>query len=386
MEEGGAASASYVQLYLTALGADPQQVGILNSLGKLANAIVGLPLGWISDRFSLKKVVVFGFVLSVFSQMAFALSTSWSQAMPAMMLDAVATTLVGMFVGVFFITSIKQAADRATAMSMKSTLTSLLALGVPFISTVIVLNFGGINVGGIRPLFVIEMFVLVLVAVYALLKLEEVSFLQKKDTKKKSIWKDYKELAKIRSVQKWVITKGIRSFFGNSLLPFYSIFYVTVKGADPIVIGAMGTIGTLGALTLLIPFGRLADKFGRKKVIYITRPFSYISTIMVILAPTPNYLILAALLGSIQTVSNLMEITMEWELVSHDKRGRLAGLESFLWNLISIPGPILAGYLWNIMNPAYLLLLPILADIPFIVVLPTISETLSIVYDEKADS
>ena len=41
---GAAGGASYLQLYLRALGADPQQVGILNSLGIVANAAFALPL------------------------------------------------------------------------------------------------------------------------------------------------------------------------------------------------------------------------------------------------------------------------------------------------------------------------------------------------------
>ncbi|MFH0748997.1 MAG: MFS transporter [Candidatus Bathyarchaeota archaeon] len=191
MGGGGASGASYIQLYLQALGADSQQIGLLNSLGKLANALVGLPLGWVSDRFSLKKVVIFGLILSVISSTAFAFSTGWSQAMPAMMLDAVATTLVTMFVALFFITSIKQASDRATAMSMRSTLTSIVGLIMPIISAIVVLNFGGITAEGIRPLFIITIVGTVVVVVYAFLKLEEVSFLQKKDSQKKSMWQDY---------------------------------------------------------------------------------------------------------------------------------------------------------------------------------------------------
>ena len=83
----------------------------------------------------------------------------------------------------------------------------------------------------------------------------------------------------------------------------------------------MGTIGTLGSLIFLVPFGRLADKYGRKKIIYLTRPFNYLSILVVILAPSPEYLILAAFLGALQTVGNLMEITMEHELVPAEQRG-----------------------------------------------------------------
>ena len=58
---GAAAGASYLQLYIRALGADSQQIGYLNSLTRIANTMFALPIGWISDRFSLKKITLIGF-------------------------------------------------------------------------------------------------------------------------------------------------------------------------------------------------------------------------------------------------------------------------------------------------------------------------------------
>ncbi|MCJ7646576.1 MFS transporter, partial [bacterium] len=217
---GAAGGASYVQLYIKALGADSQQIGYLNSLGRVANAIVALPLGWISDRFSLRKVVLVGYLLSIITPITFAFAMSWAQVAPAMMIDAIATTLLGIFTTIFFITSIKETSDRATAMSMRTTITSIVGLVLPSLSAIVILNFGGIGVEGIRPLFFIEIFCSIFVFLYAVLKIKEVSFLQKKEkeqnlrpTQKKSFFQDYKEIASIPAVQKWTVTKCFRSFF-----------------------------------------------------------------------------------------------------------------------------------------------------------------------------
>jgi MFS family permease len=79
-----------------------------------------------------------------------------------------------------------------------------------------------------------------------------------------------------------------------------------------------------------------------------------------------------------------MEITMEHELVPGEQRGRWGGFLSFFMGVSGIPGPIVAGYLWGIVNPVYLLFLPILADLPFLAVLPTIPDTLHIDYEEPS--
>lgn len=386
---GSGGGASYITLFIRALGADAQQIGILNSSGRIARALFGLPLGWISDRFSFKKVILTGLILSIIVPLAYVLSTTWVHAIPAMMISAIAQTLTGMFINIFFVTSMREASDRATAMSMKSILTSLVGLVIPTISAIIVLQSGGISVEGIRPLFFIQMVCSIIVLSYTAFTLKEVGFLQQKKKTiriKNSIFQDYREIARIPAVQKWTITKGLRTFFGQSILPFYSLFYVEFKGADPIVIGAMGTIGTIGALLFLAPFGRLADKHGRKKIIYLTRPFNYLALFIVVLAPTPEWLIVAAFVRSLNTVSSLMEITMEHELVAEEKRGRWGGFLSFFMGFIGIPGPILAGYLWNVIDPSLLLLAPIVADLPFLAILPTIPDTLHMVYERNDTS
>jgi MFS family permease len=170
-------------------------------------------------------------------------------------------------------------------------------------------------------------------------------------------------------------------FFANGLMPFTPLFLVEIKHATPLILGIMGTVSTLTALVFTVPFGRLADKYGRKKIIYVTRPLSYASTLATILAPSPEYLVVSSFLGAFAMIGMLMEITMEHELVPAEQRGRWGGFLFFLMGVTSIPGPLLLGFLWQIINPAYLLLLPIFADLPFLVVLPTIRDTLHLDYN-----
>ena len=97
---------------------------------------------------------------------------------------------------------------------------------------------------------------------------------------------------------------------------------VQVKGADPYILGILGTLSIVTSALLQIPMGRLADKIGRKKVFLILRPFSYLGNILLILAPSPEVLILlgvlgaTGLMGGIGGVSFIPFITMYWESVS----------------------------------------------------------------------
>jgi MFS family permease len=47
-------------------------------------------------------------------------------------------------------------------------------------------------------------------------------------------------------------------------------------------------------LFLQIPAGRLADRIGRKKAFYLFTPFYFLGTLLLITAPSSEYLIIAA--------------------------------------------------------------------------------------------
>jgi len=47
-------------LYIIALGATPFQLSTVRALGAAADAFVSVPAGWLSDTYSLKKIMIFG--------------------------------------------------------------------------------------------------------------------------------------------------------------------------------------------------------------------------------------------------------------------------------------------------------------------------------------
>ena len=185
-------------------------------------------------------------------------------------------------------------------------------------------------------------------------------------------------------LKRWIALRTVRQFGMNLAMPFVSLWMVNVKGATPYILGMMGTVSTIMSLVLQIPAGRLADKVGRKKVFYILRPISYLGTILLILAPSPGYLILVGLLGAIAVrggggisgSSNTVFVTMLWELVPAEKRGRWYGIDGLV-NLAVIPASILGGILWAQGFRIEVLLIPIFLEaLVALPILTTIPDTL----------
>ena len=48
----------YNQLYATSLGANPIELGSLNSIGSLVNSIISAPIGWVIDRYGVKHLAI----------------------------------------------------------------------------------------------------------------------------------------------------------------------------------------------------------------------------------------------------------------------------------------------------------------------------------------
>jgi MFS family permease len=168
-------------------------------------------------------------------------------------------------------------------------------------------------------------------------------------------------------------------------MPFTPLWIVDVKGADPYILGLMGTASTLVSILLQIPAGRLADKIGRKRTFYLFRPFVYLGTLLLVLAPKPEFLVLVGVLGYIgmaggmgglSGVSFIPFITMNFEMVPEEKRGRWLGILGF-FGIISFPISILGGFMWQQGMRLEVLLLPILLEV-FIAIplLMTIPDTL----------
>lgn len=148
----------------------------------------------------------------------------------------------------------------------------------------------------------------------------------------------------------------------------------------------MGTIGVIVSTLLQVPVGKLADRIGRKRVFYLLEPFNYLGTILLILAPSPQYLILVGLLGGagggpgggagVGGVGFIPYITMYWEMVPTEKRGRWFGI-SGVFGILSIPASMLGGYLWQQGYMILVLLLPMMVGaFVTIPILTTIPDTL----------
>jgi MFS family permease len=126
-----------------------------------------------------------------------------------------------------------------------------------------------------------------------------------------------------------------------------------------------------------IPVGRLADRVGRKRVIYLLAPLWYASNLFLAFSPGPIVLVLSAALLAFYNISTGATSAMTLELLPLEQQGRWGGLLSLFTGLVTIPAPIIGGLIWRELGPMYVFIIPIVFDLFLRVpLLATVPETL----------
>jgi MFS family permease len=142
----------YRTLYLRGLGASITQVGFVNSLSSITNAIASLPAGLLTDRYDLKRLILIGYVLSLFAPLLFLLAGSWELAIVATVWGVIVNRISFPALQVTYIDCMADS-DRATGMGFFATVRSVVSSIAPIVAAFVVAYFGGISAAGIRPLY-----------------------------------------------------------------------------------------------------------------------------------------------------------------------------------------------------------------------------------------
>ena len=371
-------SAQYDSIYASALGADSFQLGTIGSVGGAVSALVSAPLGWLMDRYSLKRLYILGVALMAGSVMTYALARDWQTIIAAAILFSVALRLTGTGCSVICADSVANR-DRVTAQNLCVTIASLFSLLAPLIAAPLVTAFGGLTAQGIRPLYGFRFggYVLVCILLAVLLR-EPVRPLRDMRKSRPHFIEDFRRLFKSsKPLKRWIFVSTLTMFPTAMTAPFFQLFAHQVKGADQYLLGLMAAAAILVRLIFGIPLGRLADRIGRKKVIYILTPFWYASYLLLILFSSPVAMIFAGAFQTFFSICSGIISAMTMELVPVERMGRWTGLLGLFRGLVVIPAPLLGGLIWKHWDPLYVFVIPLLIDLLIkIPLLFTIPETL----------
>jgi MFS family permease len=181
-------------------------------------------------------------------------------------------------------------------------------------------------------------------------------------------------MAQGRYLKRWLVIGAIGQLPVGMVFAFSQVYAHEVKGADAVVLGLMTASAALASIVLAVPLGRLADRIGRKRVLYVTIPLFALSCLVLVWAPGPLALIAAGALQSFFYIGRPIGAAMERELIPASHMGRWIGINRVVRMLLSSVLVLAAGIIWDSVGPEYVFLafvvidlglrLPLLASMP----------------------
>ena len=214
----------------------------------------------------------------------------------------------------------------------------------PMLGAFVVTSFGGIKVSGIRPLFFLAFLGTVGTLVLVTTQLSNRNWSAPRASGANFL-NDFSEVFKQgRYLKRWLVVSSVSFLPLGMIIPYVQVFAREVKGADEFVLGAMVTGYALTPFLLGIPLGRLADRIGRKKVLYMAAPLFWASNLILIWAPNTLFLIISGVLCGFLSINLVITGAMTFEMVPADHMGRWLGITRFCRMLLAAARRILGRH------------------------------------------
>jgi len=351
---------NYNSIYTTALGADPVTLGSMKSLSSAVNMFISMPSGWLSDVYSLKKVMGLGMAVYVLMVAMYAFAQDWTWILVAMILAPITMGLMFRSQNIMIINGLKEG-DRATGFGLRQMIAQVAGLISPIPAALLVQRLGGLTVEGIRPMYYIRLVGLAALYIFVYANLTDIP--PQPRSKEGTFLQDFREVFQGKEgLRAWMAVGCLGSVVWGIMDPFTFLYATQFKGANALTLGVMTTVSTLVSILVALPINRIADQRGRKFAIYLIRPFLYVWLILLVVAPNPMWLIVAWTFRGVAMGSSAWE-TLGMELVPSGQRGRWLGITNTLSSLFRIPAPIVGGILYRGNNPSLIFLIPLILDL-----------------------
>ena len=351
----------YNSIYTKALGADNIVIGLLSSVSAFISMIISMPVGYITDKYDLKRVIGVGMLLNIVMIAFYALARDWRWIFIAMAINPFAMSLMFRSQQVIITNELKDQ-DRATGMGLRMQIANALGLVSPLIAAFIVNRLGGLTVEAIRPLYYIRFFGLIAAYGYVYWRITSVPPL-KREIESRGFLSDFGEVLSRggRKLKVMILIGALGSLVWSTFESFTYLFAAELKGADELILGLLPAVETIAYVFFATPLNWIADSRGRKYAFIMARPALWLFFITTILAPNPYWLLLAWFLRGI-ALSTSAYNTLFLELVPAEQRGRWMGLSNTFSAFIRIGAPVLGGILYSSRLPLLLFLFPLIID------------------------
>ena len=330
---GSEAITPLIPFYTTALGGTGIAVGLISGLREGLASFFSLIGGWLSDRVGKRKsIVFFGYLFSTIMKFFISLANSWQ--------------LLVSFVGLERFGKMRDAPRDVIIIHS----TNKRGHGFGFQE---MMDRAGAIGGTLLVIFLfwklqLEIKIIILIAaIISALSIIPLFFVKDKKTKliRKNLFLGIKELNP--KLKYFIFVASIFSLGNFGLYLFLLLRAQEISGSIviPLVIYAIFNLVYAG---FSVPFGKLSDRIGRKKVLLAGYILFFLISLSFIFINDIFYLgVLFAMYGLVYAITQPNQRAMVSDL-SGEMRGTALGFYGSIVGIVNILGGLIAGILWDI--------------------------------------
>jgi MFS family permease len=344
-------------LYLKDLGASIGQIGIFYTLSQIIPLLLQILGGWVSDSLGRLKAIAIGSVVGVFVYIPLILASRWEWILAASALGAITRSLIGPSFDAF-IADHSDPENRARLFGVTQTLFGVVSVVGPVLGGYLVesMKFKGM--------------LMVAAVLYVLATILRVG-MAREAGKGKEANPTPLTLSSLKTnlglmmglilaggLFTWImVTDGVRDIFFNMSFTFMSVYMQDIAKLTISQIGIMNSVFGIAMMAVMIPAGWLADKVGERVNIAVSFLLLAIAIgLMAVIPPvSPAWLyglgwVIAGVGVGLATPAYQSLIS---KAVPQRLRGVAFGLFSTSLGLVSLPAPVIGGYLWENVSPQF---------------------------------
>ena len=359
---GGSLWWSFQSLYILALGASKEVLGMLLTLQSATMLVFQIPGGVLADRFGRRKIIIYGSLIRCIPPIIYILANHWALLIPGMLIDSLAALDIPAY-NALIVESLPLE-SRGAGYGAYRTLTS-----IPRIFT---MPLGGILIDsmGVLPgmrLCLMLNEVLLLTAAFIMWRFITETRGGSREVKDRGQQKRERVTVtrrlKMVSKEIWflIIVGGLSSFASRLSMSFMIVYATQVIKLSATEWGVLGTLFSLISTSITTPTGFLADRIGRKSCILISQTLSLISILGFINSHDFRGVLLSRGLGGVGSGFGGMVFGFmggpTWQALIADRvpsetRGSIMGLIGTIMGGLAIPSSWIGGYFYENLSPA----------------------------------
>jgi len=339
---------TFWSLYVLELGASLYIVGLLALISGLIRVMMQVPVGFLTDMWGRKKLVVWGGFISSFAPFVYLFATRWEHLIPGVILEAFMNVVLPARQAMF-----ADAIDpdkRATAFATIHTLFALFSTAMPVIGGFLLESVGIIS--GIRTALLASGIVMFLASAARAIFLRETMKIETKPKGGQSLRSTFLDMfepvIRLKALRIVILGSFLYSLAVGFLRRYSVVYAVDLIGLSKVQWGLVaGGMGVVGILTR-IPIGWMIDRLSRKLCILI----SYATRPLFILAFTLSTNFPHVLL--IQMVDNIFSYMQQpalealaIDIASKRRRGRTYGALNMIPGIALTISPMMGALIWE---------------------------------------